>query len=106
MGHTAPDLDTDLGHVTKLIGVVGPGIDRLGKVLTHLVLVDIDGSYKINIADMIPTKIDMHNTGNRLIILSFPIIMDALNQRRSAITNSNNSHIYLTQSPFPSFPGQ
>ena len=81
MRHAAVDLDAHLGHLTEFQGVVGQRVDRLGDVLAHLVLIDIDGGHDIDVPDMVTAQVDVHQAGDELVFLGVLIIVQALDQR-------------------------
>jgi hypothetical protein len=97
------NLNPGSGHLTKLEGIIGFGKNGSGQVLTYLVLINIEGSHEINIADMIPAEIDMHKSRYKFILFCFLIVVNALNQGRGTIAHSYYGYIYLTQSLLPSF---
>jgi hypothetical protein len=82
--------------IAELVGVVGWGINGLRQVLAHLVLVDIDGGYEIDIADVIAAKVDMHQAGYELIFLGILVIMHPLYKGGCAVPNTNNCYIYFS----------
>lgn len=63
----------------------------------HLIFVDIESGNKVNVADMISTKVDMHKARNKITLGYTLIVVHPLNQRGSAIAHSYNRHVNLAQ---------
>ncbi|MBA7582593.1 hypothetical protein ES708_24525 [subsurface metagenome] len=98
MGHPPLNLNPGGGHLTKLEGVVGWGKNSLGYILANLVLINIKGSHEIDITDMIPAEINVHQPGNKFVIFGFLIVVNALNQGGGAVAHPYYCYIYLAQS--------
>ncbi len=81
MGHAACDLDTRLGHIGKLVGVVGPGEDRVAQVLAHFGLIDVERRDEFNVAHMVAAEIDVHQARDEVVFLGVVVVLDALYQR-------------------------
>ena len=81
MRHTAVDLHAQLGDIGKLIGVVGRAVDGFAEVFAHFVLVNVKGSDKFNVANMIAAQVDVHQTGDEFIFVGIAVVVNPLHQR-------------------------
>src|SRR5205814_7465600 len=72
--------------------VVGLGEDRFGKVEAHLVLVDVEGGDKLDIADVIAAEVDMHESRDRGLRRRVAVVVHALDQRRGAVAYPHDGH--------------
>ena len=81
MGHAAFHLDTQVRDVGELEGIVGERKKGFGKILADLGVDDIKGSRKLDITDVIPAQVDVHQSGDAVIIFGILIELDTLHQR-------------------------
>src|ERR1700682_3978326 len=90
MRHAALDFDTKLRDVRELDRVVGPGPDRLGKVEPNLLLVHVERSDELDVADVIPAQLDVHQAGNEVLGRSIAVVVDALYERGGAVADADD----------------
>lgn len=79
MGHPSLHFYPRVRHLTKLEGIVGGNEYGLRQVLTHFILIDIKGSHKLDIADMVSSEFRTPQTRYKLVLLCVTIVVDALN---------------------------
>jgi len=81
VGHAALYRDAQMGHVSKLNGVVGLGENRLGQVFAHLVAVNVESRHHLDVLDAIVSDAVVHHAGYRLVVGHLDIFVNALDQR-------------------------
>ena len=99
MGHAALDLDTQVGYVREFHGVVVSGEDRVREVLANLVFVDVEGGGELDVADVVPAEVDVHQAGDRCSRLRVAVVLDALDQRRRAVAHAQDRDPHLAARP-------
>ena len=77
---------TSRRHVGNFDGVVFAGQDRVSDVLAHLLRIYIEGGDEFEVADVIVTELDMHETWNLFVRLSVPVVFDSLNEGSRAVS--------------------
>jgi len=60
MGHTALHNNPRGWYLAEFKGVIWLRINGFGQVFAHLVFININGGHKVDIADMVPTKVHVH----------------------------------------------
>jgi hypothetical protein len=63
---------------------------RLAQVLAHLVDVDVKRRGELDIADVIPAQVDMHQPRHGVAIFRITVVLHALHQRAGAIADADN----------------
>ncbi len=96
MGHSANHFHAEVGDIHELVGVVGPGENRLTEVLPHLVRIDVDGGRELDVPNVIPPDSCVHETGNELIFCRVPIEMHTLNKRRRAVPHADDADSHFS----------
>ena len=81
MSHATHNLDPLERHGAELESIVRSGEDGFGEVLANLVLVDIDGSGKLDIGNVITAQSYMHQTGYKIGVLGILVILHSLDKR-------------------------
>ncbi len=79
-------------HLCKHKCIIWSGSNRLRQIAVNLIFSYIKRSRKGYIANAIPPKIDMHQPRHIGIIADMPVVFNPLYQRRSTITDPNNSN--------------
>ena len=100
MGHAALDGHAQMGHLPEAHGVVGLGPDRLGQVEPDLVGVDVEGGRELDVTHVVSGEAGTHETRNEPVVRGLLVIVNALNECRGAIADSDDgdaygSHVYL-----------
>jgi len=91
VGHTAHDLDPELGNVgVELQGVVLAGEDRLGQVFADLVGVDVEGGAELDVAHVVAAEIDVHQPRDGRPGISVTVVMNALDERARAVAHADD----------------
>ena len=93
--HAAMDLDAEIGHVGELDGVVLTAADGFAEIFADLFDVDIEGGGELDVADVIAAEIDVHQARHELVVRGILVILDALNERRGAVTDADNGDAHL-----------
>ena len=89
-GGPALDGDPHLADVGEADGVVQPGVDGLAEVGADLGLVHVERGDGDDVADVVPTEIDVHQTGDGLLGLGVAVVRDALDQRAGAVADAGD----------------
>ena len=84
------DFDARLWHLGELDRVVLAREDRVGEVLADLLLVDIKRRDKLDVADVIPTQIDVHQPRDGLFWIGILVVLNALDERRCAVADADD----------------
>src|SRR6266550_9358335 len=90
MRHAAGDLQAGAWHVGEAIGVVRRGIDGLGEVLAHFVAVDVECRDEVDVADVVPAEVDVHDPRDPVAGLRVPVVMDSLHERARAVAHADD----------------
>jgi hypothetical protein len=90
MGHAAVHRHAELRDVGELQRVVLAGPDRLGEVAPHLAGVDVECRAELDVAHLVVTQVDVHETGHRLRRIGVAIELDALHERRGAVAHADD----------------
>ena len=88
--HAALDDDVLLGHARELDRVVLTGEDRVGEVLADLLLVDVNRGDELDVLDVVPAEIDVHQAGDHLIGGSVLVVLNALDEGRGAVADADD----------------
>ncbi|MBA7696821.1 hypothetical protein ES703_105473 [subsurface metagenome] len=80
MGHTPLNLNPCSRHLTEFKCIIRLSKNCLRQVLAHFVLININGSYEIDIAYMVSPQINMHKPGHKFSLFRLPIVINTLNQ--------------------------
>ena len=90
MRHAALDDDALLRHARKLDRVVLPREDRVGEVLADLLLVDVNRGDKLDVLDVVATKVDVHQAGDDLVGRGVLVVLNALDEGRGAVADADD----------------
>ena len=80
MGHAALHDDAGLGDVGEPVGVVGLGVDRFTQVAPDLAGVDVDCGREVDVAHVVATQVDVHQTWNEFVVLGVAVEVDPLDE--------------------------
>jgi hypothetical protein len=97
MGHAPGYFNPQGWHLTEPVGIVRGSIDGLREVLAYLILINIDSGHKLNVPDMIAPQINMHQTGDGILLFGITVVLHSLYQRGSTVPDSNNCYLDLSQ---------
>ncbi len=95
MGHAAHHGHLLDGNGSEFVRVVRAREDRLAEVLADLLLVDVDGGGELDVVDVISAQIDVHQAGDEVILGGVLVVLDALDQRRSAVAHADDRYPYF-----------
>ena len=95
MGHAAFNFYTQVGNIRELDRVVRIGRDGLAQIQADLGVDHIEGSRELNVMDVIPAQIDVHQAGDRVGFTGVFIELDALHQRGGAVSYTDDCHTYF-----------
>ena len=92
MGHAALDRDAQVRDVLldELDRVVLAGPDRLGEVLADLVRVDVERGRELDVADVVPAEIDVHEARHARGRVGVLVVVDALHERVRAVADADD----------------
>ena len=88
--HAARDLDAGLRHVGELDRVVRVRPHRVGEVLADLALHDVEGGGELDVADVVPAEIHVHEAGDELFVVRVLVVLAALEQRVGAVADADD----------------
>ena len=106
MRHTAIHLRIEFGNVCEAIRIVWGCIDGLTDIFTYFILVNIKGDRELDIVDVVPTKVDVHQARHEILWLRLTVVVDALYKRTGTVasTNERNAHFLCACHVEGSFP--
>ena len=102
MGHAPLYLDAQIGDVRELDGVVLATEDRAAEVFADLVGVDVEGGRELDVGDVVAAEIDVHQPRYGLGGVGIAVVLDALDQRRGAVTDADDGDADLAVRAFMS----
>jgi hypothetical protein len=88
--HAAGDLDAGLRHVGELDRVVGVGPDRVCEVDADLALDDVERGDELDVRDVVPAEVDVHEPGNRILRRRVLVVLDALEEGVGAVPDADD----------------
>ena len=81
MSHTAHNRHVQVGNIAKLDGVIRLGKNRFTQIFPDLGGIDINAERKLDVTNVIPAKIDMHQTRNTGVLRGVLVILHTLHER-------------------------
>src|SRR6185369_4548275 len=96
--HPTGDLDAGLRHVGELVRVVGMCPDRVGEVLSDLVLRDVERCRELDVRDVVAAQVDVHEAGHELLGIRVLVVLDSLQEGVGAVPYADDRHAYLAVS--------
>ena len=94
-GHAALHRDTNVVELSDGDGAVAGSAGGIRKILAHLGRIHIEGSNKLNIANMVVTELGVHEAGNFLLDRCVAVILHALDERSCTVANTNDGNLYF-----------
>ena len=79
-GGSAKYRDTERRDLGELDGVVLPTVDRLTQVVADLGRIHVEGRDELEVADVVTTQDNVHESGDIVALLCVLVIGDALNE--------------------------
>ena len=79
-GVAALDGDAGRRHVGDLDGVVLAREDRVGQVEADLLGVDVERGDELDVAHVVLTELDVHQTGDGRVLVGILVVLNALDQ--------------------------
>src|SRR5207249_7190925 len=89
-GPAAHHRDAGRGHVGEADRVVGFGEDGFGDVLAHLLRVDVESSHDLDVTDVVPAELHMHQAGDALRRIRILVVLEPLHEGRGAVAESDD----------------
>src|SRR4051812_41233792 len=80
----------EVRHIGEFHGVVRLGEDRFTQVVADLRRIDVECSAELNVAHVIAAEADVHKTWDEIVLFGAAIKLDALDEGRRAIADSND----------------
>src|SRR6185436_12722551 len=96
--HPTGDLDAGLRHVGELVRVVGMRPDRVGEVLSDLVLRDVERCRELDVRDVVAAQVDVHEAGHELLGICVLVVLDSLQKGVGAVPYADDCHAHLAVS--------
>jgi hypothetical protein len=84
------DLDARLRHVGELDRVVRVGPHRVGEILADLALDDVERGRELDVTDVIPAEVHVHQAGHELVVVCVLVVLAALEQRVGAVADADD----------------
>ena len=63
---------------------------RLGQVDADLALDDVEGRDELDVADVVPAEVDVHQARDELVVVGVLVVLDALQQRVRAVADADD----------------
>ncbi len=92
VGHPAVDGDAQVRDVGERHGVVLAGEDRLGEVLADLLRIDVEGRRELDVADVVPAEVDVHQARDVFRRIGVAVVLDSLDERARAVAHPDDRH--------------
>jgi hypothetical protein len=73
------------------IDAVGTGLNSLVHRLSHLSLINVKGSHDLDVTGKISPQVVVHQSQMILIRLVLPVVLDTLEDRGCAVSDTNNT---------------
>ena len=86
---------TQLRYIRELVGVVLPSKDGLAEVLADLVVVHVERSHELDVADVVAAQVHMHQARDAVLGFGVPIVADTLDQAAGAVAYACDSDTYF-----------
>ena len=90
VGHPALDLDAQGRHVGEFDSVVLTRPDRLGKIFANLGLVDVEGGHELDVANVVPAEVDVHQPRHEVLRRCVFVVLHALDQGGRAVADADD----------------
>src|SRR6185436_1129690 len=104
--HAALHGDAHVRDLGEHDGVVRPRDDRLGDVLADLVHVDVDRRRDLDVADVVPAQVHVHEPGDPVRGLGVAVVVEALHERRGAVPHADDRDSHLAHDAQTSEPDE
>ena len=88
-------MDTGFGNVGEFDGVIFRSADGLRDVEADFFGIYLKSSHEFEIGDMIVTELYVHQTWNDVVIRGVLIILNAFDQRGSAVAQTGDCNAYF-----------
>ena len=107
VGHAAMDLDPEVRDIRELVGVVLTREDRRREILPDLLLVDVERGGELDVADVVPAEVHVHQAGHLLGRVRILVVLDALHERARAVadTDYRDANLLVTSAVAPGAVG-
>ena len=93
--HPARDRDTGLLHVGELDRVVRVRPHRVGEVDSDLPLDDVERGDELDVRDVVPAEVDVHEARDRVGRVGVLVVLDALDERVGAVADADDRDAHL-----------
>src|SRR5690606_26134440 len=94
VGRTALDEYASRRYVANLDRVVLAGEDRLREIHAHLLGVNVERRDEFHVRDVVAAEVDVHQTRNAVVRVGVAVVLNALNQRRCAVPDTDDGDAY------------
>ena len=93
--HAARDLHAGLRDVGELDRVVRVRPDRVGEVDADLALHDVERGGELDVRDVVPAEVDVHEAGDGVRGLRVLVVLDSLQERVCAVAHADDRDAHL-----------
>ena len=90
VGHATAYPHARVGDIGEAIGVVGRGVDGVGEVFADLVPVDVERGNEVDVPQVIPPEVDVHDPRDAIGGLGIAVVVDALYERARAVADAHD----------------
>ena len=87
---TALHRDPQVWHLGEADRVVRLGQDGFGDVLADLLRVDVERGDDLDVADVVPAEIDVHQAGNGVVRVGVLVVLEPLHERGRAVPHADD----------------
>ena len=93
--HAARDLHAGLRDLRELDRVVRVRPDRVGEVDSDLALDDVERGRELDVGDVVPAEVDVHEAGDGVLGLRVLVVLDSLQERVGAVAHADDRDAHL-----------
>ena len=89
---TVTPVFADLGELDRVVRVCP---HRLGEVDSDLALDDVERGDELDVRDVVPAEVDVHQPGDELVVVGVLVVLDTLQQRVGAVADADDRDAHL-----------
>ena len=83
------------GKTTPFGAFLDSTTDRVGDVLADLALDDVERRHDLDVVDVVPAEVDVHQSGDEVVGIGVPVVGEALHERVRAVADADDRDAHL-----------